>query len=163
VPTELSIHAEVGRPYVPFLREYLHKALRLHRHSLTDFSIALVGADQMASLHRQFLKIDGPTDVMTFEMDHNPAGRCVSGEVVICVPVARQQARAQGTRMQNELLLYAIHGLLHLTGYDDRDESSFRRMHAREDQLLQAMGIGKVFRSEPVRSGSPAKQGRRKR
>ncbi|MGN6726072.1 MAG: rRNA maturation RNAse YbeY, partial [Tepidisphaeraceae bacterium] len=44
-----------------------------------------------------------------------------------------------------ELLLYALHGVLHLSGYDDRTESDHRRMHRREDQILHRIGIGPLF------------------
>ncbi len=43
------------------------------------------------------------------------------------------------------MLLYAVHGLLHLCGYDDRTPAGFRRMHRKEDDLLARLGVGPVF------------------
>lgn len=54
-------------------------------------------------------------------------------------------ARRLGHPMAHELLLYALHGLLHLSGFDDRTDSEFAAMHAREDEILTRLGVGPVF------------------
>ena len=54
---------------------------------VVDF-LALVGDARMSALHEQFMGIEGPTDVLTFPIDHDPAGRVTSGEVIVCVPRA---------------------------------------------------------------------------
>ena len=99
----------------------------------------------MATLHERFLKIAGPTDVLTFELDHDVNGRCTEGEVIICVPFARRQARTAGTQLRDELLLYALHGILHLSGHDDLNAATYAKMHAEEDRILHAIGVGKIF------------------
>ncbi len=48
-------------------------------------------------------------------------------------------------RERNEVLLYALHGMLHLSGFDDRTDADFRKMHRMEDRLLARLGIGPVF------------------
>ncbi|GIW78027.1 MAG: hypothetical protein KatS3mg104_3090 [Phycisphaerae bacterium] len=147
----LSFNGTVGKRYVPFLRRYLKRAIPLIRNAPSDISIALVNDARMSELHLRFMNIPGPTDVLTFELDHNPSsGRCVSGEIVICVPEARRQASRLGHALEHELLLYALHGILHLCGYDDRNRQSYRRMHRTEDRILTAIGIGAVF----TRSGT---------
>ena len=108
----------------------------------------------MADLHVRFMNIAGPTDVLTFELDHDSRGRVTAGEIVVCVPEARRQARRHGTRVQHELLLYVIHGLLHLVGHDDHDPIEYRRMHAAEDRILRKIGIGPVFRPTGARSAA---------
>jgi hypothetical protein len=47
------------------------------------------------------------------------------------------------------LLLYGLHGMLHLCGFDDRTERAFRAMHAKEDEILTRLGVGPVFRPTP--------------
>jgi len=111
-----------------------------------DLSLALVGDATMARLHERFMGIPGPTDVLTFELAHDARGRCMAGEVVVCVPHAARTARRLGVPLRHELLLYALHGLLHLTGHDDRDDAAYRRMHAAEDRVLTRLGVGPVFR-----------------
>ena len=89
--------------------------------------------------------IAGPTDVLTFPLDLDVRGRPVAGEVVVCVSEARRRAKEHGVPLERELLLYALHGLLHLCGYDDRTDASFRAMHRTEDQILTRLGVGPVF------------------
>jgi probable rRNA maturation factor len=112
---------------------------------LEDLSLALVNDSRMSRLHKQFLDISGPTDVLTFELDHDDRGQVIGGEVVICISQARRQAQLRSSAVEHELLLYAIHGMLHLSGFDDRTDSGYRRMHRKEDQLLSQLGIGPVF------------------
>ncbi len=72
-------------------------------------------------------------------------GHDVAGEVVVCVPEAVRQARLRGTEPERELLLYALHGMLHLSGFDDKTAKAYRRMHRKEDEILIALGLGPVF------------------
>jgi probable rRNA maturation factor len=149
----LSITAQTGRDFVPFLKRHIAQAYTLlesgrsvsSRLRLRELSLALVGDKKMSDLHEEFMSISGPTDVLTFPIDTDPRGQVVAGEVVICVPEARRQARTRGIPIRLEVLLYAIHGMLHLLGYDDRTASAYRTMHRTEDQLLTKMGLGKVF------------------
>ena len=83
--------------------------------------------------------------MLTFELEHDPRGGVVSGEVVICVPEARRQAKKRRSPVERELLLYALHGMLHLIGFDDRTEAGYRKMHEKEDEVLTELGAGPVF------------------
>jgi probable rRNA maturation factor len=89
--------------------------------------------------------IAGPTDVLTFPMELDARGRPTGGEVVICIPEARRRCKELKTPLKHELLLYAIHGMLHLSGFDDRTDREFRRMHRMEDTILRRLGVGPVF------------------
>lgn len=114
----------------------------------------------MSRLHEQFMGISGPTDVLTFPLEIDRRGRPTSGEIVVCVGEARRQARARGLPVRHELLLYAIHGLLHLCGFDDTSEAAFRKMHEAEDTILSRLGIGPVF-AKPARTGRTMKHNRK--
>ncbi|HMO25517.1 MAG TPA: rRNA maturation RNase YbeY [Tepidisphaeraceae bacterium] len=146
---ELTIIAHTGKAHVPFLRKHLRAAWEQVAGAPGELSIALVGNARMSALHAQFLGISGPTDVLTFPLETDPRGRVTSGEIVVCVPYAQRQARRRGIIAKDELLLYCIHGLLHLSGYDDTTRSGYHRMHAAEDRLLTRLGIGPVFHSQP--------------
>jgi probable rRNA maturation factor len=149
----VTITAETGRAFVPFLREQLraaHRALEsriksTRRLPLREMSVALVDDDRMSALHAQFMGIAGPTDVLTFPIDQDRRGRVTSGEVIVCVPQARREAKRHTIPVRHELLLYAIHGMLHLLGYDDRTARDFRTMHRTEDDILTQLGFGPVF------------------
>lgn len=146
----LTITAAAGRSFVSVLRRHLPKAHRLLRSSVKELSVALVGDAKMSELHGRFMGIAGPTDVLTFPLEHDGRGRCVSGEVVVCVPEARRQAKERGIRAENEVLLYAIHGMLHLSGFDDRTAADYRTMHRTEDRILTELGVGATFHAEPA-------------
>ena len=129
----LTIHAGAGKLYLPFLRKRLRTAARLLPAALRELSIVLVNDRVMADLHIRFMNIPGPTDVLTFPMDEDRAARSS-----ICVPEARRRAKEHGTMLRDELLLYAIHGMLHLCGMDDRTKKGFDAMHRIEDRHSDA-------------------------
>lgn len=117
----------------------------------------------MAALHRRFMGLTGPTDVLTFPLDTDARGRVTGGEVVVCVPEARRNSRRSGVPLRHELLLYALHGMLHLIGLDDRTEPAYRKIHRTEDRILMRLGIGSVFRqgqSRPLAEPTSARRGR---
>jgi probable rRNA maturation factor len=99
----------------------------------------------ISRLHQRHLGIAGPTDVLTFPIETDRSGRVLFGEIYVCVPVARRRSRELGTQLQRELLLYSLHGLLHLCGFDDRTAVQYQRMHRMEDLILRRLGVGAVF------------------
>ena len=96
----LQITGRAGRSYFPYLRKHLIAAHGLLSPPLESLSLALVGDDSMSELHQGFLGISGPTDVLTFELEHDAQGRVTFGEVVICVTEARRHARERGTSVR---------------------------------------------------------------
>lgn len=66
-------------------------------------------------------------------------------DIVVCLDEAKRQASAAGHRVEQELLLYALHGVLHCVGYDDHDERAYELMHEVEDRVLEAIGVGATF------------------
>lgn len=158
-PIEIDYAAAAGRPLLASLRRWLPRAVAEVPTQLRSLSIAMVGDATMARLHEQFLNVPGTTDVITFELDHDARGRPMAGEVVVCVPEARRQAARRGVKVEHELLLYALHGVLHLSGYDDLEPAAHRRMHRAEDRVLTKIGIGAVFGREAT-EGRGATPGR---
>ena len=145
-PLDLTLAAATGREHVAYLRRHLRSAHALLAPPLAELSLALVGDKRMADLHVRFMDIQGPTDVLTFPLDEDARGRVTAGEVVVCVPEAKRRAGEHGVTVRQELLLYAVHGLLHLCGFDDKNDRDFRRMHRTEDDILAKLGVGPVFR-----------------
>jgi probable rRNA maturation factor len=146
--------AQAGRNHLAYLRRKLRAARAKVKSPLRELSVALVNDPTMSKLHRDFMNQRGPTDVLTFPLDVDARGTAVAGEIVICVPQAQRRAKIEGNSLRDELLLYAIHGLLHLAGYDDRTKRDFHAMHQKEDMILTELGVGPVFartRSSPGR------------
>jgi probable rRNA maturation factor len=91
-------------------------------------TVAVVADTRIRRLNRRFRRTDRPTDVLSF-----PSGEPGSlGDIVIAAGVARRQARAAGHSLKAELRVLALHGLLHLLGYDhERDAGRMARVEAR--------------------------------
>jgi probable rRNA maturation factor len=99
--------------------------------SLEEINVLLISDQRMAGLHRRFLQISGPTDVITFE----------HGEIFISVETAREQAKAHQTSLEHELRLYLVHGLLHLQGFDDQEQIARERMHATQEKIVMLAAL----------------------
>jgi len=103
--------------------------------AVAEVDLAVVGSDQIASLNRRHLRRSGPTDVLSFDLSDAGAKRlCV--QLVVCGDLAAARAREFGLSAQRELMLYVVHGLLHLMGHDDKTPAAAARMHARENEIL---------------------------
>jgi len=97
-----------------------------------DVSIAVVSDRRMRALNRQFRGQDRTTDVLSFPATHMPGVSTFLGDIVIASGVASRQARDAGHPLGTELKVLALHGLLHLLGYDhETDEGKMARAEAR--------------------------------
>jgi probable rRNA maturation factor len=103
-------------------------------------TLAFVDNAHIHRLNKQFLQHDEPTDVLTFPYTE-PDAKTLEGEVVIGYEVAKEYAADRGHDVNLELLLYAIHGCLHLCGYDDVDAASTRDMRLAERRYLTQLGL----------------------
>jgi probable rRNA maturation factor len=102
-------------------------------------SLAVVDDPTIQELHREFLGHDDPTDVLSFLLERQ--GRTLEGEIVVSAQTAVAQAPRYGFSAAEELLLYVIHGALHLVGFDDRSAPQRAEMRAREQAHLEHWGI----------------------
>ena len=150
LPISLNLQAtDCDPPAQDWLVLQLQKLADLAGIKQLQLSIAIVDDEQMSALHEQYMDITGTTDVLTFDLSDDPADpSIIEGELVLCVDEAARQANARGHQTRDELLLYGLHGLLHLMGYDDHDDEDYKKMHHREDQLLTEAGFSALFASE---------------
>ncbi|HEX5136954.1 MAG TPA: rRNA maturation RNase YbeY [Planctomycetota bacterium] len=100
-----------------------------------DVVVALVDDRAIARLHGRFLGDPTPTDVLSFP----------HGEIVASGETARREAEARGIPPLHELLLYVVHGSLHLAGYRDGKAKDRARMRRAERRVLASLGVGDVF------------------
>jgi probable rRNA maturation factor len=100
--------------------------------------LAFVDDATIAGLNKRFLEHDGPTDVITFPYSK---GKKLEGEVVIGVQVAQRESTDRGHDVNTELCLYAIHGVLHLCGYDDRSPKDAAEMRKKERAYLKQLNL----------------------
>ena len=134
-------------PLEGYVDRLVQQAAQLEHVVSGAITLAIVDDAAMISLHKRYKQLDTTTDVLTFDLRRNGAGPLGSlyGDIVICLDQAQRQAQARGHSIRDEVLLYGVHGLLHLLGYDDANPQAFARMHAREDAILTALGVGAVF------------------
>ena len=104
--------------------------------SLGEVDLAVVDRKRITELNLRYLGRDAATDVLSFDLSDPPYGS-VNAQLVVCGPVAVEQARRRGCGPQRELMLYVVHGLLHLMGYDDNSAGAAARMQARQEELLE--------------------------
>jgi probable rRNA maturation factor len=104
-----------------------------------ELSIAIVTDAHIRKLNRDYRRTDKATDVLSFPSDT----RGVLGDVVIARGVAARQAREQGHRLETELRILALHGLLHLIGYDHEAADDRGRMRRMEARLRRKGGLSK--------------------
>jgi probable rRNA maturation factor len=114
--------------------------------NLDELDVILVSDRRIAELHRRFLNIRGPTDVITFR----------HGEIFVSVETARRHARHFGTSIVHELRLYIAHGLLHLHGFDDKNTAGAAEMMRIQERLV-ATATKLVSARRGSKKGSPGK------
>jgi len=123
--------------------------------SKVNVSVNFVSESEIKSLNNQFRKIDKVTDVLSFpnleksyfqrltefETERNPDdGMLFLGDIVICKKVARRQAKQYGHGANREICFLALHGLLHLLGFDHIKEEEEKLMKQASESTLQAFG-----------------------
>ncbi len=126
-----------------------------------DLSVSIVGDNEIKELNAEFRDIDRVTDVLSFpqyadnnELRHEilDAGKCIQegeelffnimlGDVVICYEKAVEQAEEYGTGLRRELIYLFVHSVFHLMGYDHMNEDDKRVMRAKEELVMEAVGL----------------------
>lgn len=125
-----------------------------------EMSLSIVSPDEIRQLNAQYRNVDSVTDVLSFPaadvnrqaivlsnfaLDSiNPETQRLNlGDVVICLDRAKQQAEEYGHGLKREICFLALHGLLHLLGYDHEEESDEQQMASLQKQILQSAGISR--------------------
>lgn len=110
-----------------------------------EISIAVVNDARMQELNRQYLAHDHPTDVLSFVLERDERAKSLDGEIIISADYAAREAVRYGWTAADELLLYVIHGVLHLVGHDDIAPSGRKAMRAAETKYLGQFGLTHRF------------------
>jgi probable rRNA maturation factor len=102
-------------------------------------SLAVVDDPRIHALNKQYLIHDSPTDVLSFVLEQSESH--LEGEVIVSAETATVACGRFGWSAADELLLYVIHGCLHLAGYDDQTEIDLAAMREREKHYLATFGL----------------------
>ena len=106
----------------------------------TEVDITIVNNDEIHTLNRDYRGIDRPTDVLSFALDEGEAEHLL-GDVIISAPKAVEQGEEFGHGLTREMTYLAVHGMLHLLGYDHMVEADKRVMRAREEEILRELDL----------------------
>lgn len=122
-----------------------HKVARWIRAALeapAELTVRIVDAEEGRALNRDYRGRDYATNVLTFDYSRAPV---VVADLVLCAPVVRSEAAAEGLPLEAHYAHLLVHGTLHAQGYDHEHEADARVMEARETELLLALGFADPY------------------
>ena len=148
------------------LREVTEKTLAAELVARAEVSIAVVGNDVIRELHDRYLGKNTATDVLSFAFDSEDdtpgdpatanesasepvAQKHIEGEVILSAEMALETASRFHWKPLDECILYLVHGLLHLVGYDDLTESDQKAMRTREKAILKFWNLTPQYADQP--------------
>ena len=147
----------VGRKYKKLIRLIYQKAIEITENDIEglEITVTFVNEEKIKEYNKLYRNVDKVTDVLSFPMlninynqkvsefadDMLPNGTLYLGDVVICKKVAKRQAKEYCHSAKREVGFLALHGLLHVLGYDHIEKEDERIMMAKSDEILSALGI----------------------
>ena len=112
----------------------------------SELVVRLVSPIEIQVLNKEYRSKNQVTNVLSFSSDIPlEIGESILGDVVICVDVVREEAELEGKAFSNHLSHMAIHGILHLLGYDHDDLSSTNKMERIEIDFLKKIGLNNPY------------------
>ncbi|SFV84272.1 Metal-dependent hydrolase YbeY, involved in rRNA and/or ribosome maturation and assembly [hydrothermal vent metagenome] len=112
----------------------------------SELLIRIVSKDEIQSLNKTYRHQDKPTNVLSFPSDLPiEIDESILGDVVICTDVVASEAKAQNKTFEHHLIHMAIHGTLHLLGYDHVEESDANKMESLEIEILEKIEISNPY------------------
>ena len=123
----------------PLLRSAIERIASAAEIATGEVSLAVVTDDELHRLNKQHLAHDYPTDVLSFVFERE--GIHLEGEILVSADMAITTAAEFDWPAENELLLYVVHGMLHLVGYDDKLPADRVEMRAAERRFMKQLGI----------------------
>ncbi|GGG84314.1 rRNA maturation RNase YbeY [Staphylococcus pragensis] len=112
-----------------------------------ELSVTFVDKDEIQNINKTYRDKDKVTDVISFALEEDEPEISgmdiprVLGDIIICTDVAQEQADSYGHSFERELGFLALHGFLHLLGYDHMNEEDEKEMFGRQDTILNAYGL----------------------
>lgn len=145
------------------LSEYMEKRLHdglnavAHLHGLDDMTevdITIVDDEEIHTLNREYRNVDRPTDVLSFALDEGEEDEPelidgpeehLLGDIIISAETAKRQGEEFGHGLEREIVYLAVHGLLHLLGYDHMTDEDKKIMRAKEEEALREIRLSEEY------------------
>ncbi|MGB9813263.1 MAG: rRNA maturation RNase YbeY [Thermovenabulum sp.] len=151
VINNLQDKIEIDKDTEEMIKKVVEKALEMHGEDKVEVSIVLVDNEYIRELNKHYRGKDEPTDVLSFAMRE---GECdfddeieeieeeeLLGDIIISCEKAKSQAEEYGHSFNREIGYLAVHGILHLLGYDHETEAERKEMRQKEEEVLLALGL----------------------
>ena len=141
---------ELGEYLEQRLQDGLNAVAKLHDlDDMTEVDITIVDDEEIHQLNRDYRNVDRPTDVLSFALDEDDEDEPellegqlhLLGDIIISAETATRQAEEFGHGLEREIVYLAVHGLLHLLGYDHMVEEDKVIMRAKEEEALSAINL----------------------
>jgi probable rRNA maturation factor len=141
---------ELGEYLEQRLQDGLNAVAKLHDlDDMTEVDITIVDDEEIHQLNRDYRGVDRPTDVLSFALDEDDEDEPellegqlhLLGDIIISAETATRQAEEFGHGLEREIVYLAVHGLLHLLGYDHMVEEDKVIMRAKEEEALRAINL----------------------
>lgn len=143
--------SEVQAEELDLIKQLLNKAAEYENLSgEIEVSITFVDNEKIRKINKQYRNMDKPTDVISFALEEQVEGEVeivgvtlprILGDIVISIPKAKQQAKVYNHSYRRELGFLALHGFLHLLGYDHGTEKEEQMMFQRQKEILEKHGL----------------------
>lgn len=140
----------LGDSELAFLDRVLQHAAAVERVGNAEVSLTFVSNDIIKEINKEYRGKDEATDVISFAMEEPGEGEPeiygageerMLGDIVISLDRTREQAGEYGHSFERELGFLAVHGFLHLLGYDHMTEADEKRMFSRQEEILSSLGV----------------------
>ena len=114
-----------------------------------ELGVRIVDKDEMKVLNSRYRGKDCPTNVLAFSADLPPElGIALLGDIVVCAPLVREEALAQGKKERAHWAHLLVHGTLHLLGHDHQEPCEAAAMESLETRILAALGIPDPYQEQ---------------
>jgi probable rRNA maturation factor len=141
---------ENSEEFQELLANVLQKAAEMEETGPAEVSVTIVTKERIQEINSEYRQKDAVTDVISFAMEEmgEDETEIIGGEetrflgdIIICLDVAKEQAEEYGHSIEREMGFLAVHGFLHLLGYDHMNEADEKAMFGRQEEILEQYGL----------------------
>ncbi|WP_332646931.1 rRNA maturation RNase YbeY [Lysinibacillus sp. 54212] len=142
---------EVKEEHITLVNQLLQHAAKIENiEEGSEVSITFVTNDAIHEINREYRDKDQPTDVISFALEELGEGEVqiigegiprILGDIIISTDRTKEQAEEYGHSFERELGFLAVHGFLHLLGYDHMTEEDEKEMFGKQDEILATFGL----------------------